>query len=179
VAWRKRECTAGHDKGEGGCCEENWVGRCGTVVRQATCPRPPRGAMVSRGSRPIDRYAPASGFALAPSAVRGSSQVADRSWRVDAAPCSAKISLVIDMRCAYSIKPSRSITRRTSSKEAEMLPLGNRICPKPWILLNSVHPSSRRTIARTGAPRSGDQQSRLSLGRSFRGCSMDEGATPR
>ena len=48
---------------------------------------------------------------------------------------------------AGSISPSRSNTRRTSSKAADMFPLGNRIWPKPLMLLNCSQPSSIITTA--------------------------------
>ena len=46
-----------------------------------------------------------------------------------------------------AISPSRSKTCLIFSNAALMLPSGNLICPSPTILLNSVQPSSRRTIA--------------------------------
>lgn len=47
-----------------------------------------------------------------------------------------------------SMRPSRSKTRRTSSKAADMFPLGNLIWPNPSILLNRSQPSSTITTAR-------------------------------
>ena len=77
---------------------------------------------------------------------------------------SAAIWLTSDLECAVpalrgpasgaainayvGTMPSLSRTNRTSSKAALMFPFGNRICPSPWMLLNSSQPSSRITIAR-------------------------------
>lgn len=49
-------------------------------------------------------------------------------------------------RCS-STKPSRSKTCRISSNLAEMFPLGNRICPSPWMFENSAQVSSNSTMA--------------------------------
>ena len=46
-----------------------------------------------------------------------------------------------------SINPSRSSTRRSSSNVEETWPFGNLICPNPCMLVNSLQPSSKSTIA--------------------------------
>jgi len=61
---------------------------------------------------------------------------------------SANRALVIatDISQDAVTRPSRSSTRRTSSNAAWIFPCGKRICPRPLMLLNSAHPSSRRIM---------------------------------
>lgn len=55
----------------------------------------------------------------------------------------------VDDYFGSAMSSSRSNTRRTSSKDSDILPFGKRTWLRPWTLLNSSQPSSSKRIARS------------------------------